>query len=85
MGAWLVGLDIVYDNQRRLCCDTEWKCTQQVRVGGGGWGARCARARALDVGCSCRNDVTAGPGRSPALWARPALGPVPLPCHSLPV
>ncbi|EFN59688.1 hypothetical protein CHLNCDRAFT_133227 [Chlorella variabilis] len=29
VGAWLVGLDIVYDNQRRLCCDTEWKCTQQ--------------------------------------------------------
>lgn len=30
VGAWLMGLDIVYDNNRRLCCDTEWKCTQQV-------------------------------------------------------
>lgn len=30
VGSWLVGLDVEYDNQRRLCCDTEWKCTQQV-------------------------------------------------------
>ncbi|KAL4427755.1 hypothetical protein ABPG75_001844 [Micractinium tetrahymenae] len=29
VGSWLVGLDVEYDNQRRLCCDTEWKCTQQ--------------------------------------------------------
>ena len=37
MGAWLIGLDIQYDNQRRMCCDTEWKCTGQVRawLGGG--------------------------------------------------
>lgn len=33
VGAWLVGLDVVYDNQRRLCCDTEWKCTGQVGLG----------------------------------------------------
>ncbi len=26
-----VGLDVQYDNQRRLCCDSEWKCTGQVR------------------------------------------------------
>ncbi|KAL4449403.1 hypothetical protein ABPG77_007047 [Micractinium sp. CCAP 211/92] len=29
VGSWLVGLDVDYDNQRRLCCDTEWKCTGQ--------------------------------------------------------
>eukprot|EP00887_Chlorella_sp_A99_P003159 scaffold9.g3159.t1 len=29
MGAWLVGTDIQYDNQRRLCCDNRWKCAEQ--------------------------------------------------------
>lgn len=40
VGSWLVGLDVEYDNQRRLCCDTEWKCTGQVGLQAGG--ARCA-------------------------------------------
>lgn len=35
VGAWLVGLDIQYDNQHRLCCDNEWKCTAQVCMGDG--------------------------------------------------
>lgn len=40
VGAWLVGLDIQYDNQHRLCCDNEWKCTGQVRRQrlAGSWG-----------------------------------------------
>ena len=29
MGAWLLGLDIEYVNERRLCCDTDWKCKAQ--------------------------------------------------------
>ena len=24
-----MGLDIQYDNQRRLCCDSEWRCKDQ--------------------------------------------------------
>ncbi len=47
VGAWLMGLDIVYDNNRRLCCDTEWKCTQQV----GAWAVVAADEGRFRVTC----------------------------------
>ena len=38
-GTWLVGLEVQYVDERRLCCDTEHKCGSQASDWGGGRGA----------------------------------------------
>lgn len=55
LAATQVGLDVQYDNQRRLCCDTEWKCTGQVRTdwGAGRAGRRACKARVAACWALC--------------------------------
>ena len=98
VGSWLVGLDIQYDNQRRLCCDTEWKCTQQVRGRGAAWGGpplpRGMRVRGREgegtlLGPSCATEWQGTQRKAPAEGAarrpaRPASAAVcPRPTYAL--